>query len=63
MAVDVPAEVDELVLVEAAVELEESLASDEVTVVAGLAALVVSERVPEGVPVDFAEIYETILWQ
>ena len=55
MAVDVPAEVDELVLVEAAVELEESLASDEVAVVAGLAALVVSERAPEDVVVDVAE--------
>ena len=63
MAVDVPAEVDELVPVEAAVEREEGLASDEVAVVAGSAALVVSERVPEGVPVDFAESYETILWQ
>ena len=63
MAVDVSAEVDMLVLVEAAVELEEGLASDEVAVVAGLAALVVSERVPEDVPVDVAESYETILWQ
>ena len=58
---DVSAEVDMLVLVEAAVELEEGLASAEVAVVAGLAALVVSERVPEGAPVDVAESYETIL--
>ena len=63
MAVDVSAEVDELVPVEAAVELEESLASDEVAVVAGLAALVVSERAPEVVPVDVAESYETIVRQ
>ena len=63
MAVDVPAEVDELVLVEAAVELEEGLASDEVAVVAGLAALVVSERAPEDVLVDVAESYETIVSQ
>ena len=62
-AVNVSAEVGELVLVEAAVELEEGLASDEVAVVAGLAALVVSERAPEDVLVDVAESYETIVWQ
>ena len=55
MAVDVSAEVGELVLVEAAVELEEGLASDDVAVVAALAALVVSERAPEDVLVDVAE--------
>ena len=60
---DVSAEVDMLVLVEAAVELAEGLASDKVAVVAGLAALVVSERAPEGVSVDVAKNYETILWQ
>jgi hypothetical protein len=63
VAVDVPAEVDELVPVEAAVEREEGLASDEVAVVAGSAALVVSERAPEYVLVDVAESYETIVWQ
>ena len=62
MAVDVSAAVGMLVLVEAAVELEEGLASDEVAVVAGLATLVVSERAPEGALVDVAESYETILW-
>ena len=62
-AVNVSAEVGELVLVEAAVELEEGLASDEVAVVAGLAALVVSERAPEDVLVDVAESYETIVSQ
>ena len=61
MAVDVSAEVDMLVLVEAAVELAAGLASDEVAVVAGLAALVVPERAPEGVSVDVAKNYETIL--
>ena len=55
MAVDVSAEVDMLVLVEAAVELEEGLASDEVAVVAGLAALVVSERAPEDIAVEAAK--------
>ena len=60
MAVNVSAEVAMLVLVEAAVELEEGLASDEVAVVAGLAALVVSKRAPEYVLVDVAESYETI---
>ena len=63
MAVDVSAEVDMLVLVEAAFELAAGLASDEVAVVAGLAALVVPERAPEGVSVDVAKNYETILWQ
>ena len=63
MAVDVSAEVDMLVLVEAAVELEEGLASDEVAVVAGLAALVVSERAPKDVAVEAAKSYETIIWQ
>ena len=63
MAVNLSAEVDMLVLVEAAVELEEGLASDDFAVVAGLAALVVSERAPEDVLVDVAESYETIVWQ
>ena len=62
MAVDVSAEVAELVPVEAAVDLNVGVASDEVVRVADLLALVVFELVPKNGLVEVTENYKTILW-
>ena len=56
VAVGVAVKVDELVLVQAAIELNEGGASDKVVGVAGLLALLVFTFVPEGGLVEFAEL-------
>ena len=56
MAVDVSAEVDELFLVEAAVELNQGEANDQVVIAASLVPIVVFALVPEDAPVDAAKV-------
>ena len=56
MAGDVSAEVVELFLVEAAVELKQGEANDQVVIAANLVPLLAFELVPEGVPVDAAKV-------
>ena len=56
MAVDVSVEAGALFLVDAAVELNDGVATDQVVIAANLVPIVVFELVPEDVPVDVAKV-------
>jgi len=56
VAVDVSAQMDELFLVKAAVELNQGEANDQVVIGANLVPIVVFELVPEEVPDDAAKV-------